>query len=93
MNENFKRGIALGKAHFSEIEKKGKKWKTRNIPGPIRDKFLMPYYITELDDVQSLFIIQMPISKADKVSFLLFSQSSENASSPDISIITSPESS
>ena len=73
MNEIFKTGIELGKKHYAELSKKTKRWKSRRVPKWMLDSILVPYYLTELNGIVSLYILQMPISDKEKAYYLLFS--------------------
>lgn len=74
MNNTFKAGIELGRKHYTEITKKGKRWLDRNVPAYIREQLLVPYYISELNDSQCLFVIQLPISPDEKVHFVEYAR-------------------
>jgi hypothetical protein len=72
MNNIFNNGIELGRKHYAHLQKKGKRWKSRNIPKWMLDSIFVPYYITELDGNRHLYIIQMPIVEGEKAHYLLF---------------------
>lgn len=69
-------GKVIARAVYAKVQSHGTKWKSRNIPIFIREHLLIPYYLTEIDGNEALFIIQMPTHKQPKVHFARFKPSS-----------------
>ena len=72
MKVKFETGILLGMRHHAELKKKGSRWQSRNIPKWMLDYLFVPYYQTELDGLEHLYVIQMPIAKNEKAHYILF---------------------
>lgn len=72
MDKTFQLGIEMGKAHYAKIVDKGDRWKSRFIPVYIRQSLMIPYYITDVNGSQTLFIIQYPVNANEKVLFITY---------------------
>jgi hypothetical protein len=78
MEKQFAVGKELGRKHFTAILKRGAKWQSRHIPLYIREHLLRPFFITEYNGKEELYIIQMPVVENEKVGFLLFATQARN---------------
>ncbi|OIN55433.1 hypothetical protein BLX24_30800 [Arsenicibacter rosenii] len=67
--EALEEGMALGRANFARLDQRGQKWKHRNVPIYIREQLWCPFYLTEQNGEQTLYIIQPP-GKYPKVHFV-----------------------
>ncbi|MGV3560765.1 hypothetical protein [Larkinella arboricola] len=65
----FEGGIVSARAAFAQLDKRGGKWKSRNIPIYIREQLWIPYYLTEELGVQQLYVIRPPDERNPKVHF------------------------
>ncbi len=83
MEVKFETGIMLGRKHYAELKKKGSRWQSRNIPKWILDCLFVPYYTTELDGVEHLYIIQMPIIQNEKAHYILFASRERSSTISD----------
>ena len=81
MQQQFITGKELGRKHHAEALKKGKRWQSRNIPKWIIDNsLLVPFFTTEFEGRECLYIFQMPITTGEKVHFILFATREANSS-------------
>lgn len=78
--EIFNKGIELGRERHAQILKRGAKWKSRNIPIFIREHLMVPFFITERDSHQELWIIEFPTGMYGKVAFSLYATEPYEAS-------------
>lgn len=69
-------GKVIARAVYAKIQSYGNKWKSRNIPIYIRESLMCPFYLTEIDGKEVLFIIQMPNHANPKVHFARYHPSS-----------------
>ena len=73
MANTFDDGIVLAKEFFGALDARGKKWRNRNVPVYVRENLWIPYYITEIQGVERLFIIRPPDPHNPKVHFREYS--------------------
>jgi len=73
MANTFDDGIVLAKEFFETLNARGKKWRNRNVPVYVRENLWIPYYITEIQGVERLFIIRPPDPHNPKVHFREYS--------------------
>lgn len=66
----FDAGIMLARSEFAQLDKRGTKWKNRNVPVYIREQLWRPYYLTEQSGEQELYIIRSPDEHDEKVHFI-----------------------
>ena len=67
----FDEGIAFARSVFAQLDRRGTKWKNRNVPIHIRQQLWRPYYLTEsVDGEMELYIIQPPGEQDDKTHFV-----------------------
>lgn len=66
----FSEGMTLARSVFAELDKRGNKWKTRNVPVYIRQRLWRAYYLTELNGETELYVIRPPDDTHDKVHFV-----------------------
>lgn len=84
MQQQFIIGRELGRKHYAEALKKGKRWQSRNIPKWMFDNtLLVPFFTTEVEGKEYLYIFQMPIATGEKVHFILFATCEANSSISD----------
>ena len=62
--------MALARSAFAQMDKRGSKWKARNVPVFIRQQLWRPYYLTEDLGEPELYIIQPPGEYDEKVHFI-----------------------
>lgn len=65
----FEDGIVIAKETYAQLDQRGNKWKTRNVPSYIREQLWLPYYITEQNGEKQLYIIRPPSDVYNKVHF------------------------
>ncbi|WP_211235319.1 hypothetical protein [Runella zeae] len=85
MQNEFARGMELGRKHLSAIMKRGAKWQNRHIPIYIRENLMYPFFITEVGTEEYLYVIQAPLNDTEKVHFLQFARRPRDESHPQIS--------
>jgi hypothetical protein len=73
MKGNFQIGMEIGIANFRKFKTKGNRWHSRNTPKWILEYMQMPYFITESEGYEVLYILQLPNLQNKKVHFFLFS--------------------
>jgi len=66
----FGEGIALAQSAFTALDRRGTKWKNRNVPIFIRTQLWRPYYLTEQNGESELYIIRPPDAQHEKVHFV-----------------------
>ncbi|UHG93332.1 hypothetical protein [Spirosoma oryzicola] len=65
----FEDGIVLARDTFAQLDRRGSKWRTRNVPAYIREQLWLPYYIAEQSGERQLYIIRSPNDQNPKVHF------------------------
>ncbi|MPR36551.1 hypothetical protein [Salmonirosea aquatica] len=68
-NLNWQEGVEAGKAAYSRIMGRGRKWQARRIPIYIRENLLVPYYITYEGEFLLLHVVKYPEQESEKVSY------------------------
>ncbi|RRB12464.1 hypothetical protein [Larkinella knui] len=69
-SNQFEGGIAFARAAFAQLDCRGTKWKTRNVPAYIREHLWMSHYLTEKSGEQLLYVIRPPDELNPKVHFV-----------------------
>ncbi|MGM9509540.1 hypothetical protein ACS5NO_17525 [Larkinella sp. GY13] len=68
-SNQLEEGIVFARAVFAQLDCRGTKWKTRNVPVHIRKHLWVSHYLTEKSDEQLLYVIRPPDKLNPKVHF------------------------